>query len=384
MGVFRFLDKEFPEEYPIKEHYILASEKYITGHITLHSPFGKERLSIRLWQTEKDRDGLYKYIVIFSYGTSLSNTEERQKETQDRMKSFHEDGEFSKPLKKVDGYRFHGSQIEEICCLLSLRFQARFYLLFRFDDHMKIDFDWSFFPVKKSAHPTIFDPEESSGNNFNHHFQPFLESIKSIEPIRHQALAFSAYFYREALHSIGVNNNIVLTHLVSAVESLIDSERNKMLVDKLKEKIKDDEDFSSDERGSIYNAVSHIGVKKAFIAFLLNHSSTWPEFKKDTDPEWHLKITNKDSGIYSLGEILKRIYDARSTYLHEGVPIFIEQGRYDGQHFSLSRGAIIDNVSYLEEEKLPYLWVIDDLVRFSILNFINSLTPPPSPPTVSA
>ena len=371
MAIFRFIETEFPEEYPIQERYILASEKYITGHITLLSPSGKERISMRLWQTEKDRDGLYKYIIKFSYGTQISDTEKRDKENQERLQSFHEDGEFSKPLKKVAGYRFHGSYIDEICCLLSLRFQARFYLLFRFDDNTKFDFDWNFFPVSHSSHPTIFDKDGSNENNFNHHFEPFLEKIKTIDPLMHQKIALSAYFYREALHSIGVNNNIVFTHLVSAIETFTDIERNKVLVEKLKSVIDTNGSFSTEEKSVILNAVSHTGVKKAFIKFIADNSQSWGEFKKESDPEWHLKILNEASGIYSLPEVLKRVYNSRSSYLHEGTPMFIERNFNDGQHFSMSRGAIIDNVSYLEEEKLPYAHIFEDLVRFSILNFIN-------------
>lgn len=368
MAIFRFIDTEFPEEFPIQERYILASEKYITGHITLLSPSGKERISMRLWQIEKDRDGLYKYIIKFSYGTEISNTEKRNEERQKRLLQFHENGEFSKPLKRVQGYRFHGSYIDEVCCLLSLRFQARFYLLFKFDDYTKFDFDWNFFPVRSAYHPTIFDKGDTRENNFNHHFEPFLEKIKSLDSDIHQKIAFSSYFYREALHSIGVNNNIVYTHLVSAIEALIDTNRNKELSDKLKTAITD---FSNEEKSTILNAVGHTGVKKAFVDFVIENSKSWDNFKKETDPEWHLKVLNEGSGIYALPEVLKRVYNSRSSYLHEGIPMFIQRNANDGQHFSLGGGAIIDNVSYLEEDKLPYAHIFEDIIRFSILNFIQ-------------
>ena len=203
----------------------------------------------------------------------------------------------------------------------------------------------------------------------------FLNKIKLIKPIFHQDIAFAAYLYKEALHTIGINKNIVLTHLVSAIEALTDKERNKVILQKLKGKINKDVEFSKEEKDMVYNAVGNSGVKKAFIKFVIDNSKSWPGFKSEADQEWFLKIRNENKGIYSLPEVLERIYNSRSKYLHEGSPTFIDSTNLnDGQNFSPAVGAIIDNTSYLEEDKLPYIYIFEDLVRFSILNFIDSLS----------
>ncbi len=372
MSIFRFFDHEFSKDLIYKQNYVFASDKRITGEVVINGPSGQEIFRIRGWQLEEDRDGLYKYLVTFTTGVNL-NSDEYQQRTDEYIKQFHEDGDLSKPLIKKEGYNFHGDKEHEIACILSFVFQARFYFIFQFDDYTKTDYQWNFRLVNKVSHPTIFNVEGEE-RNFNREFLPFIEELRNVNQNHHKKIAFALYFYREALHSINLNDNILLTHLVSSIEALLDEERNLELISKLKDILEEADGLTASEKTKVYGSVQFSGVTKAFVEFVFSHSINWEKFSEGNNSN-DFKIARESSTMYSLKKTLERIYKARSAFLHSGTPVLIDRpfiGDGDG-HFSFSGGRLTGNTSYLEEEKLPYMYVLDDIVRASIKHFIQTL-----------
>ena len=82
----------------------------------------------------------------------------------------------------------------------------------------------------------------------------------------------------------------------------------------------------------------------------------------------HLKIKKEN-----LAKVLKTIYDARSTYLHNGESMYLSQFMHGTSKWDTdpSCGMIIDNREISASKKLPYIYWFENFVRCCLLNYLS-------------
>ncbi len=72
-------------------------------------------------------------------------------------------------------------------------------------------------------------------------------------------------------------------------------------------------------------------------------------------------------------EVLTAIYNARSAYLHAGEPMYLSIPIKGGEQWDTDPtfGMTIDNREFSADQKLPYAYFLDGLVRHCLLNYLK-------------
>ena len=337
----------------------IASECRITG--LLNYKGGKIMCS--LFSMEKDENGLYHYLL--------------------RIKYPKYSGSYNEKADKK-GYYFKGGEIGELLALFSLHFQCRFYLIATYHGELtsrgiKTKSENSFL-YKKVAneviHPKIFS---ETGKNFTKGLSDFLYSVKKLNERKHQGFILACYHYARALKEVGVDSEMVFIRLVSAIETLskeyklskADNPLNGGEFDRLfhghslsKEQLKQTKEILKvDSKGSIKIDKS----KKKFIKFIEDFSKG--SLKGGNWKAKHVKITREN-----LPKVITAIYDARSSYLHNGEPMYLSQFMHGAVKWDTdpSFGMVIDNREFTASQKLPYTYWFENVVRSCLLNYLYS------------
>jgi hypothetical protein len=288
----------------------IASECQISGELDYKD---KSIIFLRFLTPKKDKEGLYHYLV--------------------RVKSIKEECEISNGASE-SGYSYKGLT-DELMALMSVFFRCRFYkiatyCIFSDGNKIKTTYDIPYRSVNKNLNKYIFD--EDFPRNFGD-FKNFLNLIENLKPDAHQSLIRSCDFYLTALKEIGIHRDISYIRLVSAIECLL-KDNNQ--------------------------------IQKKFVRFVQEHS------KYSCDKQNHGPLLYVTEDVFP--EILKRIYNARSRYLHDGKPMYLnlEINNNDKDwHFDASCGSIIDGWERAAKEKLPYESWFEEVVNRSIKNFLE-------------
>lgn len=310
----------------------------------------------------KTKNGLYHYLFRIQY----AGFEEPCKE-QTRKK----------------GYYFKDGILGELLSLFSLYFQCRFYLVATYFGELtehglkyKMDNDFLYRSCSHQIHPKMF--ENNKNRIFGQGLTRFLDSIKSLKPAKHKQFILACYHYARSLKEVGIDSEMVFIRLVSSIEALskdfdlrkkdnpLNGEnfytlfKNCKITEPQRKQIKEILRVSK-------NGLIHIEKSKLkFIKFIEEHS-------KGSLKGGNFKVKRLKIKKGNLPEVLKKIYDVRSAYLHNGEPMFLSQFMHKANKWDTDPccGMIIDNVEIPVSKKLPYTYWFENVVRCSLLNYLN-------------
>lgn len=273
------------------------------------------------------------------------------------------------------GYYFKDGISGELLALFSLHFQCRFYLLATYSGELskngariKTLNRFLYKTCESYIHPPIFS---SKARNFAG-LSIFLDSIKALKAERHQQFILACNHYARSLKEIGVDHEMAFIRLVSAVEALSKdialSKKEDLFSGKNLDDIIKGVVLSGDEKKELEKIFDNRKSSKKFVAFVRKYSKGY--LKGGNYKAKHCKITKKQ-----LPDILKTIYDARSSYLHVGEPMHLSRPSMHviGRKWDTdcSMGGIIDNRSFSVSQKLPHTYFFEGLVRHCLRGFLN-------------
>ena len=332
--------------------YEVASECYIPGVLN----YQKDFITMRLL-TFKSRDDLFSYNL--------------------RLKFPQKDLSFDYNSVSKKGYCFKAGVIGELICLLSIYYRCRFYLISstHLDEKSyfpttKINYHFTYLPCNHEIHPPIFD---NKGKNLAIGFHEFLNSIKSLDVKYHQPFILSCYHYLRSLKEVGKDHEMTYIRLVSAIEALSSHFTNlKRRDDKLRERkittLINEAKLSGKEKMELNTIFQNRKTKLKFIRFIEKNCKGF--FKGGNYKAKKAKIYKRD-----LKRTLSTIYDARSGYIHCGIPMYLTSPpRRIGKKWDIdtSLGMIIDRKEFPKSKKLPFTYWFEGLVHHCLQNFVKS------------
>lgn len=347
MRFIRLLGSAEPREY--RAEYELASEARITGQLS----YSNGDLILRLLTTEENRNGLFKYTLSLSAPA-----------------------EYRLPKYQVskDGYYFEGGGSEEILSLASLYLRCRFFpIAYIFRDMTgppmtKTEHDFNYVRPQKNSDKYLFD---SSTRNFVA-LNDFFEQVKKLPESLHHRFANAVRLYALALREIGGNDQLAYMHLVSAIEVLsayqsLPDEQDplKGLMDQIKDLLNS---ATIEAKSELNNLFEQRKTMMKFTAFIQEHSDgTIPE--KPTEGAIENKIYKNN-----LPDALKKIYKARSKFLHEGSSMYLSMPSItvEGCDYDSSLGKTIGNREFDPTDKLPNIYFFEGLVRICLLEYLRA------------
>jgi hypothetical protein len=339
--------------------YEFLSEVYITGVLD----YQNGAIRCGLLETEKDKNGLFRYLVSIQHS-----------KLKEPSYNKNADGK---------GYYFKRGIIGEIIAMMSVFFQARFYLDAQYSGQltasglrMRQSHNFLYIPPVKEFYPRIFSKNKK--RNFVN-FKPFLELIRDIDVKNHFSLITAFYHYERALKEIAIDTEMLFIRLVSSVEVLakkedlpisnpLDQEDFDSLFNEADLKIEQKKQLESVLHVSKDGFINIYKSKQCFIEFVNKYSigclrgGNWKNKK--------LKIFRKD-----IPYILKNIYDARSGYLHRGESMHMkfQYAGFSKWDLDPSQGMIIDNRKFKKKYQLPDPDWFQNIVRYSIIGFVETL-----------
>lgn len=305
---------------------------------------------------DKDRNGLHHYTLKIKYAGL-------------------EEPYFNREAT-LGGYFFKDGILGELLAIFSVYFQCRFYLIASYFGELtssgvktKTENNFIYVPCIPHIHPPIFS---SKNKNFAKGLSDFLESIKSLDAKYHQQFILACYHYAKALKEVGIDSEMVFVRLVSSIEALskffeLDKKDDLFKGKKFEDVIKNDVlcNKEKEELKKIFNVRK---ARKKFIRFIENYSTGF--FKGGKYRAMHTKIKKA-----RLSKILNAIYDARSSYLHSGEPMYLSQPNRDSYKWKWdidpSLYTIIDNRKISAAKKLPYTYFFENIVRHCLLSFLK-------------
>ncbi len=300
----------------------------------------------------KSKDGLYSYLLKITHP------------------GFRD---YNKNASKT-GYHFRDGVVGELIVLFSIFFRCRFYLSATMSGELnsnglriKTPQEFTRIQCEPAIHPPIFSQYL---RNFATGLEEFLNKVKKLPPQYHQQFILAVCHYLRALREVGIDTEMVFIRLVSAIEALSQTfELNKKddpLQGKNIEDIARTLNYDKTEKEALRSIFDTRKATKKFVRFIENYSKGY--IKGGNYKSRHTKIRKHD-----LAKVLNAIYSARSTYLHDGEPMYLSRPLNSGWKWDTdpSIGMIIDNRRFSVSQKLPYSDWFEGLVRHCLLNFLE-------------
>ena len=126
--------------------------------------------------------------------------------------------------------------------------------------------------------------------------------------------------------------------------------------------------FAEPEKDVIERWLENRKIRQRFVTFLQNYSKGF--FKRGKRKAKHCYIKKSELTNYA-----KRIYDARSAYLHSGKPMFlsVDMKMEGAKYWDLdpSLGMMVDRKRFAANEKLPRTRWFERIVNYCLKNFIE-------------
>jgi hypothetical protein len=332
--------------------YEICSEVRISGVFT----YGNGMMMCSLFQEADDR-GLFTYIL--------------------RINHVEKEFEYDENKYSTEGYYFKDGLIGEILAMFSIYFQSRFFLKAVISGEMTATSIRTRFEknlrYKKMEDISCLDIEMFSDQNRNwcrnNGLNNFLDSIISIDEVYHQNLIRSLHWYTEAIKELGVNHELFFIKMVSSVEALLEfvEVQNDVFSNKLY-KLTEADLFDSEEGNEIKNWLTNRKIGKKFVSFLMKYSQGFTEEIPKVATHCYIKEAE-------IKDYARRIYNARSAYLHTGKPMYLSMDMRadDMQKWDVdpSGGMMVDRKKFSEKEKLPRMRWFERLVNYSLRKFIE-------------
>jgi hypothetical protein len=200
----------------------------------------------------------------------------------------------------------------------------------------------------------------------------FLESVRKLPEKYHQQFYLAAHHYASALRWMGFDHQMVFIRLVSAVESLsshfIETKDVLTKADKKIEQLITSSNLEDAEKEELLKIFNVRRARQKFVRFIQTYSKRFFIGKKYKGKEL-IRIKKNQLPMYA-----KRIYDARSAYLHSGEPMNISPEMVYLWDIDSSLGGIRDQREWGENQKLPRAHWFEGLVRHCLLNFLKHQT----------
>lgn len=303
---------------------------------------------------ERDNNGLHHYLLKIK----LSSPEKLYN--------------YKKATKR--GYYFRDGILGEILAIMSIFFQCRFFLVACYHGELtnkslriKQEYNLTYYPCNPEIHPSIFS---SNGKNFAKGLREFLDSMRSLNPESHLKYILACHHYARALKEVGKDHEMVFIRLVSSIEALSkdfeldrkdDLFAGKNFNDMIIASVLDEK-----EKAELVRVFETRKARKKFKRFIEKHSKGF--FKGGNYKAKHARIFKKD-----LDNTLDAIYTARSTYLHNGTPMYLSLPVKGESNWDIdtSLGMIIDRRRIPKNQKLPYTHFFERLVRQCLLNYLE-------------
>ena len=311
----------------------------------------------------KNKNGLYHYSIRIQHSKS-------------------EEPYYNKKANKK-GYYFRDGIIGELLSLFSLYLQCRFYLTATYSGELsskglktKIEHNFLYRPCNHQIHPKIF--ENNKSRNFAIGLSDFLNSVKTFKPKQHQQFILSCYHYAKAIKEVGIDREMVFIRLVSSAEvlakNIVLTQRDNSLLGKKFSDIFKNCNLCKNQKEQLKEILKIgkdglINIEKSrlkFISFIKKYSKGC--LKGGNWKAKDLKISRKD-----LPKALRKIYDARSGYLHNGEPMCLSLfwKRAKGWDTDPSLGMLVDNRRISVTKKLPYEYWFENIIRCCLLNYLT-------------
>ena len=334
--------------------YEISSEIKICGFLN----YDNGCMCCRLLDFNKNIDGLYGYTIRIK-----------------QVNTYAEEKQFDLSQYSKNGYFHSGGIIGELISIFSVFFSARFFLISSTSIFGEFSFDKLpsriFYSLKKYLKPNIDSNlemfSEQDRNWIEGNKLPlFLDKIKQIDGKYHQSLINSFYWYSEAIREIGHNNELFYIKMVSCIEALLGNEKYSDRLDEKMRSVLENADFTKKETDQIESWLDHRNIKKRFCKFLIKYSKGFPIESKNNKN--HIQSDEYES-------FFKRIYDARSGYLHEGMPMFISVD-YKGEKQSKfdidgSLGEFADRKFFDPKKQLPRPRWFERIVNYCLKKYID-------------
>lgn len=331
--------------------YEYVSESHIAGELN----YANDNVIFRFLTLEKDRDGLQSYVLRL-----LSS----------RPRDYSEWNEAT-----TNGYYFQGGDPEELISLFSLFFRKRFFRVS--DTYRRLDgkpvvkntSDFSYTRPDRASDPRLFETADKNAVDLG----SFLDTVRELNTAQHSVFANAVRLYALAIREIGTNDELAFIHLVSAIEIASKNYNLSPEDDPVSTHMEtinacfDSAGVETTLRTEIANSLNNRKSRMRFVRFVQDHQNSHVVDRPSTEA-----ITNK---IYTdnLEDALKRIYNARSKFLHEGSAMYTSYPRITiaGADYDGSVGQRIDNRSFEPNEQLPVISFFEDLVNVCLLNYLE-------------
>jgi len=334
--------------------YEICSEVRIPGPLN----YRNGALMCGLFQ-EADSRGLYTYII--------------------RVKHILKEYKFNKNKYSKEGYYFKDGLIGELMAIFSVYFQARFFLKATVRGELtsksistRYENTFRYVRTQPYRNYEMFTTDEKRNWAHEDGLKAFLDSIRAIDQSYHQGLMQSFFWYSEAVKEIGVDSQLFFIKMVSSVEALLRflPKPTDQLEKKILELTKDSK-FNDDELREIRNWLKNRKVGQRFIIFFQQYSIGFCKDGKRRAE--HCYIRKKDVNDY-----IRRIYNARSAYLHNGTPMYLSEDMVmeSAQSWDLDGNGdmMADRKKFDSKKKLPRKRWFERIVNYSLRRFIKEIS----------
>lgn len=330
--------------------YEICSEVRIPGALN----YGDGALICGLLEEENEL-GLYTYLL--------------------HVKHIQREYNFETNSYSKKGYYFKDGLIGELLSLFSVFFQARFYLSATISGSLPPKSikkrDRNNFHYKKPAqflNQEMFSNQKRNWDD-KEGLQKFLDILRTVDEQHHQSLMRAFYWYAEAIKQIGVDHQLFFIKMVSSVEALLAyvDVPNDDLPQKMENVLKKDL-FNENQKGEIENWLENRKIRARFSRFLEQYSTGFFTGGNRRAKQCH--IYKRDLEDYT-----KRIYAARSAYLHEGKPMYLSVDMRNefarAWDIDPSQGRMSDRREFAINEKLPRVRWFERITNYCLKEFVK-------------
>jgi len=340
----------------VDQHYLtefeIASECRIPGLWSYQGGL----LRSHLLTTEKDEKGLYRYLVQITDVNYNDNDRDEWKNAD------------------AEGYYLPGPPSEELMALFGLFFRSRFYLiswsyreLNSNDTILKNLHRFTYITCRPEIHPQIFDLPNT--RNWGKDLDDFFDQIRRMPDHLHPKFALACLHYLKALREVGVDQEMVFIRLVSAIECLMPTPQD-LPDDPFPEELEsfcNPDALKPDAKRSLEDwFYKHRRIRYRFLSFIMRYHASYP-----LPAEYGYLADEK-----KMRSCLNTIYTARSKYLHEARPMYLNDLRSQAQGSFINckptdPGIIRGQCKWTIGEMLPKSYLFEGLVRHCLLSYLK-------------
>lgn len=266
-------------------------------------------------------------------------------------------------IPNKDGFYHGGGIAEEIVALASLALHGRYILGTVVRDNDK--------PMIFSTGYGHIDESIVNGRKNISELTQFFELVKGLKTEYHLKYILAVRLYHQALLVIEDQPDIAYLNLVSSIETLcqdypVEKVTLSQIDERLESLVQKIEDKSLREKIAETIVKREKRINKKFVSFIMNY--TEDSFWARVDRPEHGRIDPKE-----FGDILRRIYNERSKYLHTGEPfqktIFYPPNA--NAEMPLGLATMILGKRWEQNDYIPFPHFFEKLVNHILLSFLK-------------